>query len=79
MTQLNLFTKHVMGDPPKTVNVITSNSVKAYDNEEAESLNKKIRFLSNQSVDSHHTYRMQGGIKVTRKGIMNGRTVAERP
>ncbi|KAF3643159.1 hypothetical protein FXO37_22128 [Capsicum annuum] len=42
MTQLDLLTKHVMGYPPKAVNIIAFNGSKSYDDEEIESLDEEI-------------------------------------
>ncbi|KAF3650187.1 hypothetical protein FXO37_18588 [Capsicum annuum] len=61
MTQLDLLTKHMMGDPPKVVNVVASKSAKAYDDEETESLDEEILFLSSQSGGSRPTYQRQVG------------------
>lgn len=45
ITQLELLTKHIMGDPLKVVNIIASISVKSYDIEETNSLDKEIHFV----------------------------------
>ncbi|KAF3656522.1 hypothetical protein FXO38_14110 [Capsicum annuum] len=70
MTQLDLLTKHVMGDPPKVVNVVASKSAKAYDDEETESLDEEILFLSSQLGVPALPTKGKLGIKVRRKEIV---------
>ncbi|KAF3662752.1 hypothetical protein FXO37_12311 [Capsicum annuum] len=57
MTQLDLLTKYVIGEPMKEVNFVAS---KAYD-EEAKTLNDEIWYLANYSGGSRLAYQSQDG------------------
>lgn len=56
MTQLDLLTEHFMGSNPKTVNALATRGNKKYEDDDTDSLDEDIHFLSNRIGGSRPTY-----------------------
>lgn len=77
MTQLDLLTKHAMGVISKMVNVVDSKDTNTYNDDDEESLDEEIQFISNQMEGFVPTYQRQCKIKVGKKGTAKGKIMIE--